>query len=183
MIEKLNERVLPHALDPTTVLYMVIANLAAREYWRKMKFLVTQYQALNINDLARGGWLYPFSKYDWVWRTNKGAHQTTVAITVVTDALELVFAMYGIAGIHQKVSLTYSFGPRGGKRPWFVCPTCPRRVSVLYHATGLPFRCRICCKLAYPSQYQSRDQSYGRQARIVSYREQDRLSAECARET
>jgi hypothetical protein len=26
-----------------------------------MKRLVTQYHALNIKDLARGGWLYPFS--------------------------------------------------------------------------------------------------------------------------
>ena len=49
----------------------------------------------------------------------------------------------------------------------------------LYHADGLPFRCRTCRKLAYPSQYQSRDQSYGRQPRMVSYREQDQLSAQC----
>ena len=50
-----------------------------------MKSLVTQYHALNILDLARGGYLYPFSKYDWVWRTNKGTNQTTVTITVLTD--------------------------------------------------------------------------------------------------
>lgn len=145
-----------------------------------MKALVTQYHSLNINELARKGWLDPFSKYDWVWRTNKDTHQTTVSITVLPDALELVFPMYGIAGVHQRVELTYSLGPQGGKRPWFTCPTCQRRVGVLYHANGLPFRCRMCCKLAYPSQYQSRNQSYGRQARLVSYREQDRLSAQCA---
>jgi len=29
-----------------------------------------------------GGWLYPFSKYDWVWRMNNGADQTTVPIMV-----------------------------------------------------------------------------------------------------
>lgn len=148
-----------------------------------MKALVTQYHALSITELARGGWLYPFCKYNWVWRTNKGAHQTTVAITVVTDVLDLVFSMCGIESVHQKVQLTYSLGPRGGKRPWFVCPTCRRRVGVLYHKEGLPFRCRICRGLAYPSQYQSRNQSYGRQARMVSHRERDRLSAQCARET
>jgi len=144
-----------------------------------MKSLVTQYHALKILDLARGGYLYPFSKYDWVWRTNKGAHQTTVAITVVTDALQLLWPM-GVERVLQEVQLTYTIGTRGGKRPWFVCPTCPRRVGPLCHANGLPFRCRICCKLAYPSQYQSRDQSYGRQARMMSYRERDRLSAQCA---
>jgi hypothetical protein len=94
-----------------------------------MKSLVTQYHALNINELARGGWLYPFSKYDWVWRTNKGAHQTTATITVLKDSLQLLFAM----GIHQRVlqdvQLTYSLGPRGGQRTWFRCPACPRRVG------------------------------------------------------
>ncbi len=144
-----------------------------------MKSLVTQYHALNILDLARGRYLHPFTKYDWVWRMDKGAHQTTVSITVLPDALELVFTMYGNQGVHQRVQLTYSLGHRGGKHPWFVCPTCRRRVGVLYHAKGLPFRCRTCCKLAYPSQYRSRDQSYGRQPRMVSHRERDRLSAQC----
>lgn len=145
-----------------------------------MKLLVTQYHALNILELARGGWLYPFSKYDWVWRTNKGADQATVTITVLTDALQLLFPMNGIDRVLQDVRLTYSIGPQGGKRPWFVCPTCRRRVGMLYYTTDLPFRCRTCCKLAYPSQYQSRDQSYGRQARMLSHRERDRPSAQCA---
>ena len=144
-----------------------------------MKALVTQYHALRITELTRGSWLDPFSKYDWVWRIDKGAHQTTVSITVLTDALELVFTMYGNAGVHQRVQLLYSLGPRGGKRTWFSCPTCRRRAGVLYHTNGLPFRCRTCCKLAYPSQYRSRNQSYGRQARMVSHREGNRLSAEC----
>ena len=114
---------------------------------------------------------------------NKGTHQTTVTITVRMNALQLLFPMYGTERVLQSVRLTYSLGPHGGKRPWFVCPICPRRAGVLYHARGLPFRYRICCKLAYPSQYQSRNQSYGCQHRMVSYREQERLSAQCSRET
>lgn len=145
-----------------------------------MKALVTQYHALRIRELARGGWLDPFSKYDWVWRTNKGVHQTTVTITVLVDRLQVVFPTGDGTRARQDVRLTYSLGPRGGKRTWFSCPTCRRRVGVLYHANGLPFRCRACCKLAYPSQYRSRDQSYGRQARKVSYREQEQLSEQCA---
>ena len=148
-----------------------------------MKVLVTQYHALNIAELARGQWLDPCSKYDWVWRTNKGAHQTTVTIRVLTGALQPVFPM----GIHQHVlqgvRLTYSVGPRGGQRPGFRCPTCPRRVGVLYHANGLPFRCRTCWNLAYPSQYRSRNQSYGRQHRMVSHRERERLSVQCGERT
>ena len=48
---------------------------------------------------------------------------------------------------------------------------------VLYYVHPLPFRCRTCCDLAYPSQYQSRDRSYCRQLRGLSRREQDRLLA------
>ena len=56
-----------------------------------------------------------------------------------------LYDVNGSEGVRQKVQLTYSLGPRGGKRPWFACPTCRRRVGVLYHANGLPFRCRTCC--------------------------------------
>ncbi|HSF66289.1 MAG TPA: hypothetical protein VLA67_02560 [Nitrospiraceae bacterium] len=137
-----------------------------------MKALVTQYHALTVKELAQGGWLYPFSKYDWVWRTNTGTQETGVTVTVLQDSLQLVYLM-GTERIQHEVQLTYSIGPHGGKRPWFVCPTCRRRVGVLYH--GLPFRCRICCQLVYPSQYRSCNRSYGRCVRMVSHREQDRL--------
>lgn len=146
-----------------------------------MKSLVTEHHALNILDLARGGYLYLFSRYDCVWRTNKGTPETSVTITVLKDSLQ-VFLSIGAHRAYQSIQLTYTIGARGGKRAWFTCPTCPRRVGVLYHREGLPFRCRTCCGLAYPSQYQSRDQSYGRQPRMVSHREQDQLSAQCAAE-
>lgn len=144
-----------------------------------MKPLVNQYDALDIRELARGGYLYPFSTYDWVWRTDRGTHQASVAITVLQDSLQLVFQM-AAQRIQQGVRLTYSLGTRGGKRPWFVCPTCSRRVGVLYHADGLPFRCRTCCDLAYPSQYASRNQSYGRQLRGLSRLAENRLLEQCA---
>lgn len=140
-----------------------------------MKALVTQYHALKITELTRGGWLYPLSKYDWVWRTNNGVCQTTVPVMVLMDGLRVMFPLGDGTRARQDIRLTYSLGLRGGKRSWFVCPTCRQRVGVLYHANGLPFRCRTCCKLAYPSQYRSRNQSYGRQPRRVSHRE--RLSA------
>lgn len=144
-----------------------------------MKQLVIDFHALDIKVLARAGYLYPFSQYDWVWRTDKGTQQTKVAITVVQDSLQVVFTM-GVQRVHQTIQLTYSLGPHGGKRPWFACPTCQRRVGILYHADGLPFRCRTCCDLAYPSQYRSREQSYGRHLRCISDRERDRLSGQCA---
>lgn len=144
-----------------------------------MKRLVSDFHALDILELARGGWLTPLSKYDWVWRTHEGAQETSVTIMVLKDSLQLLFSG-GAYRIHQPVRLTYSIGPNGGKRPWFVCPTCPRRVGVLYHTDGQPFRCRTCWELAYPSQYQARNQSYGRHLRVVSRLEEHRLTEQCA---
>ena len=141
-----------------------------------MKQLVSDFHALKILELARGCWLTPLSTHDRVWRTHKGTQKTSVAITVLNDALQLLYPM-GAQRILHDVQLTYSRGLRGRRRPGFVFPTCRRRVGVLYH--GLPFHCRICCDLAYPSQYRSRDQSYSRQHRMVSHRERDRLNAQC----
>jgi hypothetical protein len=138
-----------------------------------MKALVTEFHALQIRDLARLH-LIPFSKLEWVWRTPKGAQETTVPITVLPDALQLNFPTESGRAL-QMVRLTHSCGSQGGKRPWFICPTCPRRVGVLYHKHGLPFRCRRCWELAYPSQYQLRDQSYGRRHQYITQRERDRL--------
>jgi hypothetical protein len=133
-----------------------------------MKQLVTDFHALPVNKLARYP-LTPFSKFDWVWRTHNGTRETTVPITVLQHALQLLVPL-GSGRALQTVHLTLSLSPRGGKRLWFICPTCRRRVGVLYHKNGLPFRCRTCCKLAYPSQYRSRKQSYGRRYRIVGCR-------------
>ena len=55
-----------------------------------MKRLVTEYYALDIRELA-SGWLYPFSRYDWVWRTQKGTQGTSVSVTVLQHSLQLVF--------------------------------------------------------------------------------------------
>lgn len=127
-----------------------------------MKPLVTQYSALDITALARGGWLSPNSMYEWVWQPHRGAQVTTVPITVLAEALQVRIPI-GTTDALQTLRLTYSRGPR----LWFVCPTCARRVGVLYHTVGLPFRCRLCCGLAYPSQYRSRQSSYGRHHRWV----------------
>lgn len=138
-----------------------------------MKHLVTQFHALPVNKLARYP-LTPHSKFDWVWRTQNDAQETTVPITVLHDALQLYFPV-GSGRALQTVYLTHSLGPRGGKRLWFICSTCRRRVGVLYHKNGLPFRCRICSELAYPSQYQSRNRSYGRRYQNLTSRARSRV--------
>jgi len=144
-----------------------------------MKRLTTEFHALDIKPLARGGWLHPFTTYDRVWRTHKGTQRTSVSITVLNEALQLIYLL-GAQRIRQDVRLSYSVGSRGGTRPWFGCPQCQRRVGVLYHADGLPFRCRTCNSLAYSSQYPPRNQRYGRQIRCLSRLAEYRLRQQCA---
>lgn len=139
-----------------------------------MKQLVTEFHALPINDLARQP-LIPFTKLEWVWRTHKNTQETMVPINVLQDALELHFPI-GAERARQTVQLTSSLGPHGGDRMWFVCPTCQRRVGVLYHKNGLPFLCRTCHQLAYPSQYEARNRSHGRHFQTITPRDRDKLS-------
>ena len=142
-----------------------------------MKSLVMQYDALDIRILSRKGYLAPFSKFDWVWRTAGHNCRFSVSITVLQDALQLLYR-WGPDSVHQKVWLTYSIGAHGGKRPWFVCTTCRRRVGVLYHANERPFRCRTCSGLAYPSQYQSKRHGHGQRYSLINVRERENLQAQ-----
>jgi hypothetical protein len=50
--------------------------------------------------------------------------------------------------------LTFTPLRSGGRRWWWVCPACQRRVDVLYLPPGRDrLGCRRCCQLVYRSQY------------------------------
>ncbi len=49
------------------------------------------------------------------------------------------------------VEMDWTRLPSGGKRPWFLCPSCGRRCGVLY-AIGSRIICRKCGGLSYESQ-------------------------------
>jgi hypothetical protein len=53
--------------------------------------------------------------------------------------------------IEQSVYLGWTRPQFGGRRPWFICPRCNRRVALLY-LCGERWACRICCELAYRSE-------------------------------
>lgn len=40
----------------------------------------------------------------------------------------------------------------GQSRSWFLCPSCGRRVAILYQSVDQHWSCRKCCRLLYPSQ-------------------------------
>ena len=55
----------------------------------------------------------------------------------------------------QVVLLDWTQCHFGGRRPWYLCPRCGRRVAVLYDAGAGGFFCRYCNDLAYQTQRES----------------------------
>ncbi len=51
------------------------------------------------------------------------------------------------------VEMDWTRLPSGGKRPWFLCPSCGRRCAVLF-SLGSRIICRKCGELSYESQYE-----------------------------
>ena len=67
----------------------------------------------------------------------------------------------------------------GGVRYWFACPSCGRRVAVLYLAPGdVYFRCRHCNNLTYDSRNNCSIARFG-----VTSRQIDKLRSEIKRWT
>jgi hypothetical protein len=50
--------------------------------------------------------------------------------------------------VEDRVYITWTPLHFGGRRPWFRCPSCGRRVGILYSRGGY-FRCRTCQRLRY----------------------------------
>jgi hypothetical protein len=109
----------------------------------------------NLRDRAK--WL---NRGTLTWSTPRGA-KASVSFRVVAYAEEAeVFLDYQVNGapVHQRILCDSTVQHDGGRRWWFMCPGCDRRMEVLY----LPprqkeFKCRRCYKLRYPSQERDLD--------------------------
>lgn len=112
---------------------------------------------LDVNRVRRVGGLALGSNRRWAWTWSHGR--------------ECSIGVWG-RGEDEGVTLAYTVTPRfggepyqvredvgvewtpcrlGGRRPWWLCPGCARRVMKLYGA-GARYRCRICHRLAYRTQ-------------------------------
>ncbi len=56
--------------------------------------------------------------------------------------------------VEQPIHMEHTPCTYGGTRPWWRCPSCSRRVAILY-GLGKLYACRHCCRLAYASQRES----------------------------
>lgn len=119
-----------------------------------------RYFALDVRTLQRKGGLSPGESYTWTWTRRYAlgnTRQASLLVTVLPGAIELAhqFTSGPIPATVTfcQVAITWTECHFGGQRPWFLCPTCGRRVAKLYWSHV--FHCRRCLDLAYESQRES----------------------------
>jgi hypothetical protein len=103
-----------------------------------------------VRRLARQGALVPGKPVTWHWYIRDRLVFAAV-IKAEVDALTLHY-FDRADDPHpsvQYLSLDTTPCNYGGRRVWFICPQCGRRVAILY---GTPFACRHCHQLDYRSQ-------------------------------
>ena len=127
---------------------------------------------LDIRRLQRAGVLTPGRVCTWQWTVNDRVHAAIgIRAEAGTIALSYNYAAHGRAAeaVSQTIWMESTACALGGHRRWFACPTCNRRVAVLYGA-GRSFACRGCKALAYASQGESDDDRAARRANRIRKR-------------
>jgi hypothetical protein len=71
--------------------------------------------------------------------------------------------------VRQEIALERTLQPFGGKRVWFRCPECQRRVALLYSGRQ-GYVCRRCMKLPYSTQCMMRQDRLYRKVRRMRTR-------------
>ena len=106
---------------------------------------------IDVRRWQRDGLLTPGREVWWTWRDPESLVVTaSINFSVGADVVHLQFSADGNP-VRQSVRLDRRACNFGGTRPWFGCPTCDRRVALLYMANRR-FACRSCHNLVYKSQ-------------------------------
>ena len=122
---------------------------------------------LDIRKLQRAGVLIPGRCFWWQWTVNDRP-VADIQGRVEVQRVVLVYRYRSGADdswhdVEQPVFLDHTACTYGGTRCWWVCPTCTRRVGILY-GRGKRYACRHCYRLAYESQRETADDRARRQA-------------------
>jgi hypothetical protein len=90
--------------------------------------------------------------FTYCW-TRNGEPLGSIDVRTTADAVFLALgANSHWKSVEQRVSLVWTRCHLGGRRLWFRCSACGRRVAKLYLRDEGSFACRQCCGLAYASQ-------------------------------
>lgn len=117
------------------------------------KGTVSQMLTLDARKLKRDGHLQPgcFGQLTW---SRGGEVVASIGFGVEEGAVRLKYKVSDQDGawveMDYRVRLDWTACNYGGSRVWFRCPSCGRRVALLYG--GRVYACRHCHRLAYDSQ-------------------------------
>jgi hypothetical protein len=135
------------------------------------KSTTDKFEAIDVRDLQRRGYLLPGCEFTISLNRN-GAPSNT--LDGYSSEKGYVVFPGGVAGDEnpgvQVILLTWTSCNYGGKRPWFICPSCwRRRVAILYRVDS-DFACRRCQELVYQSQRLRGDRRALRRALLIRIR-------------
>ena len=142
---------------------------------------------ISIFRLKKWGMLKAgYSSTTVTWTSNQTNKQSKIGLEVSMTDEPFVRLSYAITDgqgnstpYDNEVSLITTPCNLGGVRYWFACPSCGRRVAVLYLAPGnVYFRCRNCNNLSYQSRNTSGLEEWGHTSRQI-----DQLRSEIKRWT
>jgi hypothetical protein len=129
------------------------------------------FNAIDVRELQRTTRLRPGLCFIKVWSRN-GAPADEVFIVTYPDAIILIHRARPPGATESRivellVPIVWTKCHLGGRRPWFKCLVCGRRVAKLY---GPEFACRRCLGLGYASQREIPLRRAGRRAQMIKMR-------------
>ena len=127
------------------------------------KPLTSSCLSIDIRRWVRERWLLPQTRFLWRWKKRADALEASILVRVGKNSVELVYRLPVASStqlVREGIPFSWSTGHLGGRRCWFQCPGCGKRVAILYQ-TGAHFRCRTCGRLAYESKNTLRGRTYG----------------------
>ncbi|SHH63225.1 hypothetical protein [Desulfofustis glycolicus] len=136
------------------------------------KSAIERQSGLDIRLLKKDGCLREGFQGSISWGCN-GSTTNSVNVRITNGSLVLDYKHRFRGGewepIKQTIQFAYTPCHYGGMRTWFSCPSCYRRVAVVYGA-GKYFLCRHCHNLTYASQQEGRADRMLRKARKIRRR-------------
>lgn len=104
---------------------------------------------LRENAIANGGLSWKRT-YSWGDTKEIASVMCTSKFIGEKRTITLAYTYNGKDAVSLEIPIIYSNPYFGGKRYWFLCPRCGRKVAFLYG--GKQFWCRHCHNLSYPTQ-------------------------------
>ena len=112
------------------------------------------YRSIEIRIWERKGYLSEGSIWNWRWWNEDGKEVSKINVEIQLSRVVLRYNVLGPGGkcdpIEDPISLDRT-NALGRERLWFLCPSCDKRVAILYLGKYF-FRCRHCLGLVYRSQ-------------------------------